>query len=1061
MLFKTKGFFLAYILSCFFTTTFLAQNYDFVNEDNAKSYEEMSFEQKNITIPLYNVEIDGVSIPVLLSYDNRGKKVSDVPNSVGYNWELKAGGEVDVQVNHLIDDSKKGWFHNKEYNQYRSGYDTSYKGVFVSEDLTPDVYRMRMSNGDYLDYLYDVSFDDGEPSLIPVYLKANEPYLNVASGIGVYLGREYRDENDYDLRVFKSNGTNYFFRKGLKRELPVDLKRYSTSKYYDNDSLVYTNYYIHNIYSDNNTDYIKFKYKDTYLKKFILHAKATRTQISGERPLEHDPIETVGYYEDISVEDVSRKEISQIVTKKEVVEFVYKKAMYDNNLSSMTQPNNFKGNLEQQEFNLLDKINIYDHSGNFVFGYKFHYSEMTQDQNDFEGLFRLKKIDKVGKNKISSYTYKKFTYYKNVYGDTQVTSRARDVFGYPNGQEINNGFDYYLNYGQRNLGDFVDRKPYLEYMVKGMLQSIENTNGGKKEFVYQINKHSDMYYGGLLVNKVKLYDSNNTLAKESRFFYEDPEGFGLPMFDETVHPAGTIPTDVYSEGYYEEDVMHTAWLTYFTSLDPQYKEDQTKTLRYNLTDSPKKLMRYTPFTDALIQSLGIVNFPQLESGSFYRKVTNKKVNVHSNTYEKGEVVRHYKPSISGFSLDKKLEKTEYINNEGKKIKEVINNYIVKNLKEIKTHRFRNVHLHGNTSRPDLYRYVINEFPIYNIIDVLKSVEFKEYANTGVLTKTKKTEFEYVNEESTQVVFNDFLNIKTEIDYINNEALNKRKHIYFSEIFSNKESELYWLFNKNPLVEQSNWIKIGSNWKLNNAIVYDYSKEFRVTKMGYITNNPTTNQYYNEADYVHPYYDTADNLITLIGDEFLEYEYDEEGKVIVEKNNKTNTNTFYQRSNEYNSLYVDATLSVKNNSLSSSDKVFLKKSFENTNDFQVVKFGKAFSGEYVFQGNSINLGTYPNNCVISFWSYANNKWTYNRATHSGGDVIVNKPNTATYIDEIRIQPQHSILNALTFKPLIGKTSTLNNRGEGNRLQFNVFGELLYSLDKNGNVIQEGRKNRILK
>src|SRR5690625_1686695 len=44
-----------------------------------------------ISIPLYTLELDGVQVPISLSYDASGIKVTQMETSVGLGWSLNAG----------------------------------------------------------------------------------------------------------------------------------------------------------------------------------------------------------------------------------------------------------------------------------------------------------------------------------------------------------------------------------------------------------------------------------------------------------------------------------------------------------------------------------------------------------------------------------------------------------------------------------------------------------------------------------------------------------------------------------------------------------------------------------------------------------------------------------------------------------------------------------------------------------------------------------------------------------------------------------------------------------
>ena len=105
-------------------------------------------------------------------------------------------------------------------------------------------------------------------------------------------------------------------------------------------------------------------------------------------------------------------------------------------------------------------------------------------------------------------------------------------------------------------------------------------------------------------------------------------------------------------------------------------------------------------------------------------------------------------------------------------------------------------------------------------------------------------------------------------------------------------------------------------------------------------------------------------------------------VLVRNGKKTNPKSgvseVYQRSNDYNGLYIDAILTTKS-IYSGEDLFFLKKSFENPLDAGVVKFEKAFSGDHVFSNSSlicllfkVNSLSSPSSYSLSYGSFLSSK-----------------------------------------------------------------------------------------
>ena len=68
---------------------FLNSNYLPVNESTGRV---------NITIPIYEINLDGLSIPISLSYDTSGVKVNSSASRVGLNWSLNAAGFVSKEI---------------------------------------------------------------------------------------------------------------------------------------------------------------------------------------------------------------------------------------------------------------------------------------------------------------------------------------------------------------------------------------------------------------------------------------------------------------------------------------------------------------------------------------------------------------------------------------------------------------------------------------------------------------------------------------------------------------------------------------------------------------------------------------------------------------------------------------------------------------------------------------------------------------------------------------------------------------------------------------------------
>ncbi|WP_458628632.1 hypothetical protein [Winogradskyella sp. PC D3.3] len=1045
-------FFLVFLVS--YSNTF-SQDNSYVN--NNSSFDKSYDTNEGVTIPLYNIDAGGFSIPIYLSYNTIGQPLTEVPSSVGFNWQLIAGGKIRKQINHLSDESKDGWFFNNRSDDYQEGF---YHGTntFIAEDLfekvdaSPDLFEMQTSNGEYIEYLYDRSPTN---YLHAVILNQNGNF----SSRGIFTDFQhlqmngfedpdyeyYTDDNHCEIQIKNNQGVNYLFRKGIKRARPFELDRQGRRT----DSLDYQNYYLHKVTTDRNSKEIKFEYIDSKLKKLIPHTGATRRKTNSDPynpPAPGDPIVADGYFRDISVEDVSRKDVSKITTDNQTIQFTYKFHNYNNSLEGITPSvaTTILNSLTSQSVKLLDEIKIYDTKGRYVSGYKFFYTNQTQNPGLYEGDLKIKYITKLGRNQKDSYVYKKFDYY---YGArASAMSLATDVFGYYNG-EIYNG-----NCPTIHPQCFY-KLPNESEMIKGMLKSVTNKNGGVTEYEYVENSFGDMYYGGLLVSAVIKKDNDDLLSR-TEYTYEDPEGFGLPVYDNNQYEQLEIPPNVYEDGFFEFGYSHFPWFTYYTRIDPKVEYLNLRYLTvYGLSSVPYSYLRNTPTLDYIYnQELQLQDLNQVKFGSFYSKVTSKKFNVINGVSEKGHMINYYRPSMSSYNLEKILFRKEYYNNNNEKIKEEKYNYEVKNIGGVDSFKFDNVHLHQTATSSGAVRYVIKNNYRYIFEDVLRSEETIEFDDSNEITKHFISSFTYLNEENSTP---DYTRVKEVINSFNNIPFEKIEFKYLADFQQEAQHLQYLQWFINPVFEKNHWVKSANNWKLKGSQINDFLQDGKLNKTGSVIGNSLSGSYFDETNYTPPYYDASENLISL-GEDFIEYTYDTEGHLKSESNLRTQTKKIYQRSDEYDGLYVDAIL-ITNADVDLSSNIFIKKSFEGLQSINIISFDRAFSGKQVFNGSSLELGNYSEPSKVSFWGYHNDKWRYYSYSHTGGPITITKPPEVDFIDEVRVQPLNSSMHSFTYLPLVGVTSSLDDSGLGERTEYDLFGNPLYLFDKDYNILKEFRYN----
>lgn len=1056
-MFLNKRTKLVYILCLLFCATLVYSQEEYgVVKDRGASYNSISWENDNIVVPLYEIKSEDITIPIFLSHTTKGIKVSDVPSSIGYGWSLNVGGEINKQVNHLTDENVKGWLFSKEFSDYQEGvyegtsdWDTSEAKahqLYTEVDASPDFYRMKISNGEFLNYTFD---NNAYSSQAPLIFKQGGGFYNGNISISRELleqdsfnfDRKYYNKLDSDIDVLNKKGTLYKFRKGASRMVPHDVK---DPEYYDrynlplpSDSTHITNYYLHRVESSANNSFVDFEYTNQQLYQYIKHAEVSRYQTDESTSPDdiYRPWHTSNYYEGVSLEDVSRKEIKKIITNREKIEFIYKEVSYDFYVKNLS----LRQLIEPQKIKLLEKVYIYNDDGKLKEGYKFEYYDGSVQGELMEEDFRLKSIYKIGQNNKSFLKYRDFDYYHEYVDQggimTSPVSSAQDVFGYPNGKSDNDNKEKFLT-----INGEVDRFPVEAKIIEGMLKTITDESGLKKTYTYKLNGYENMYYGGVLIDNVSFYSKENTLLKKQQYNYEEPEGFGLPLYGQYSEGLN------FEEGYFDDELMSNSWQTYFTRIDPIIDTSTPSLIAYKIISNPYK-RRNTPVLDAIFQDVtGTQNeMDQVQQGVFYKKVTVHNVSVHGQT-QKGKIVKHFIPSLNGFYLDKKNKKVEFYNSQNQNIKEEIYNYAYSEREEISAFKFDNAHMKEGA------RYVIKRLPVYIFDESLNEKITNEYVD-NTLKKSMKNTF----------VYNSLNDVKSLTVFVNNKLRKKTELNYHRDFYATSNVGLLW--RTNPVIEKNSWVTLDDNrWKLTNSLVKEFLYNGNVKQIKNITFNKATNNFYTENDFDGVYLDASSNM--LKSDEtndIISMHYNSGGYLVNQINKKTKTNMVYQRGEEYNREYIDAVfISPSTYEGSSDNDYYTKLSFENSTDSDVVKFEGAYTGNYVFSGDEIDLGGTSKKVEVSFWTYKDNKWSFNSFKHEGvGNIIISKPTGVAYIDEVIVRPPNSSVTTYTYSPTGKITSKLNERGDGEFYEYDVFGRLLFIKDENKNILKEYRYNAINK
>ena len=134
-----------------------------------------------ITIPLYEITVREVTLPVKLDYDASGVQMNVLPSWTGYNWTLSAGGAITRKVNGSVDEWKPPTMHTLAGHFHR---------YFDCYNLLPT-----LSNQALADSISDMDSYDFEPDIF---------YFNFMGKSGkFYLGNDgqWKVNSDFDIDV--------------------------------------------------------------------------------------------------------------------------------------------------------------------------------------------------------------------------------------------------------------------------------------------------------------------------------------------------------------------------------------------------------------------------------------------------------------------------------------------------------------------------------------------------------------------------------------------------------------------------------------------------------------------------------------------------------------------------------------------------------------------------------------------------------------------------------------------------------------------------------------------
>lgn len=529
-----------------------------IGTPNAAAFRKVNFSNiseytgsGNINVPIYQIQIGQISIPIELNYSSTGIKVDETASNVGQNWSLNAGGIVTKVIKGMEDFKitvegslpydpnnhklrfaqigtsdilgmklkEVGWLMQNENISLNKYYDKTtnidkvytvpeMSYAFVKKDLSPDQFYVNAPG-------LNTSFTHRrDRSVMEIAFQGNKITTTIGQTQIIPFFSEFRDNIKFvgDLRFFDGglprkiqgvtkveitniSGTQYIFDK-------LDVNQYvnrdiltpyiSTESSRDLTSQEIMAYKLSKI-KDFKGNEVSFEY-EKYAISYPEYRKTAGFEITNSQG--NQSTQNLSSTE-IRYPNLNR--ISKIVYAEGTVEFKYEEPRKD-------LPGDFA----------LSKIIVKDINGNTIKTLKLEYDYMTSNNNCSDPTckrLRLLAIQEIGRNNaiIPPYQF----YYNDDIKLPERGSSITDYLGYANGP-ISSEYDnvsaitcgmcfvppptLYYSPNKKEFsvspfpifdGSFITAgrslQPSLAYTKAGVLNKVKYPTGGTEEFEYELN----------------------------------------------------------------------------------------------------------------------------------------------------------------------------------------------------------------------------------------------------------------------------------------------------------------------------------------------------------------------------------------------------------------------------------------------------------------------------------------------------------------------------------------------------------------------------------------------
>jgi len=480
----------------------------------------------DFSIPIYTINVDGVSIPISLQYTTTGIKVGEIASRVGLGWSLNTGPSLSHQVIGRPDDKElfrkptlysvfglpEGcagghYGYNDPCGILLSGIGITSNPSINTPDLVPDIFSYSLLNGSG-QFIMDFSGAFGIPR--PYNLIKIKPVITSGMEMIDEKGIIYTFQNfDFDLKHYNScMGSN----------VPIDTD-------------TTPNYKIKTIKLPNQ-EIINYNYK-IGISSYYITSISEQQNIYNKISTSNAPFETLPASNCKNTTHSNDGPITEIDFNDGKVLFYYN-----------TDPEEATGSTRQDLPGdvYLTRVIVKDKSSHVIkdvsLGYDYFVSPNEDPENypdaasNYPDVFKRLKLINV-KDNLSLGEYKLF-YHGDETGKTLPNrlSYSQDFYGVYNGQPNSTGIATVKAKGWDNIVKVylgANKEPDINYGVVGNLKKIQYPNGGYTEITYEADdyKDADAIYG---------YESHQSEETNLEMPYIEFEILdnGFPIYNQTL-----------------------------------------------------------------------------------------------------------------------------------------------------------------------------------------------------------------------------------------------------------------------------------------------------------------------------------------------------------------------------------------------------------------------------------------------------------------------------------------------------------------------------------------------